>query len=108
MLLLYFNAKGMLLDVKNNRDAKLFSLSKIKSKFEELHYEDKTTVKDNIVSLMKKIQSLKQEISFDRAFEVAGHSSEILTELNYVEYKVKVLQYEEEHLSISPDQQLNI
>lgn len=40
---------------------------------------------------MKRIKDLKQETSFDRAFEVAGLSAEILAELNYVEYKVKVL-----------------
>ncbi|EAR86276.2 dynein heavy chain family protein (macronuclear) [Tetrahymena thermophila SB210] len=108
MLILYFNAKSMLQDVKNNREAKLFSLQKIKQKFEEMHHTDKTTVKDNIESLMKKIEQLKQETSFDRAFEVAGLSQEILTELNYVEYKVKVLQYEEIHLSVNPDQYLNI
>lgn len=42
----------MLLDVKNHRKAKLSALNKTKNKFEEMHYIDKNTVKDNIVSLM--------------------------------------------------------
>lgn len=89
MLLKYFNSNAVLLDVAAQIKMKNTQLEKAKQKFDDLHFKEKAATKLKLQELLKKIESLKMETEYERAFEVAGLSSDITSELNDLENRVQ-------------------